>query len=91
MGTPVQPAPPGRTDRRDVGETGHVRCSQPDDQVDSTAQFLDWFNKPFPGQGIFEYYRQLAQEAEERRKPQPIQTTWAIGWMEWQAAMSKSR
>jgi hypothetical protein len=28
-----------------------------DDQVDSTAQFLDWFKKPFPGQGIFEYYR----------------------------------
>jgi hypothetical protein len=22
-----------------------------DDQVDSTAQFLDWFKKPFPGQG----------------------------------------
>ena len=30
-----------------------------DDQVDSTAQFLDWFKKPFPGQGIFEYYRRL--------------------------------
>src|SRR6202035_4174029 len=28
-----------------------------DDQVDSTAQFLDWFKKPFPGQGIFEFYR----------------------------------
>jgi hypothetical protein len=25
-----------------------------DDQIDSTAQFLDWFQKPFPGQGIFE-------------------------------------
>jgi len=24
-------------------------------------QFLDWFKKPFPGQGVFEYYRQLAQ------------------------------
>jgi hypothetical protein len=24
-----------------------------DDQVDSTAQFLDWFKRPFPGQGIF--------------------------------------
>jgi hypothetical protein len=23
-----------------------------DDQVDSTAQFLHWFKKPFPGQGI---------------------------------------
>jgi len=29
------------------------------DQVDSTAQFLDWFKRPFPGQNIFELYRQL--------------------------------
>src|SRR5258707_9744987 len=28
-----------------------------DDQVDSTAQFLDWVNKPMPSQGIFEFYR----------------------------------
>src|SRR5207248_3714170 len=38
-----------------------------DDQVDSTAQFLDWFKRSFPGQNIFEYYRQLAEEAERRR------------------------
>jgi hypothetical protein len=60
-----------------------------DDQVDSTAQFLDWFKKPFPGQGIFELYRRLAKEAEERRKPQPVQVTWAPGCLEWQA-MNKS-
>jgi hypothetical protein len=35
-----------------------------DDQVDSTAQFLDWFKKPFPCQGSFEYYRRLAQAAK---------------------------
>ena len=34
------------------------------DQVDSTAQFLDWFKKPFPGQGIFEYYREMAEKTE---------------------------
>ena len=61
-----------------------------DDQVDSTAQLLDWFKKPFPGQGIFELYRRLAKEAEERRKPQPVQMTWAPGCLEWQAAMNKS-
>ena len=61
-----------------------------DDQVDSTAQFLDWFKKPYPGQGIFEYYRRLAQAAEESRKPQPVQTTWAIGSMEWQAMQKSS-
>jgi predicted phage terminase large subunit-like protein len=27
-----------------------------DDQVDSTAQFLDWFKKPFPCQGILDYW-----------------------------------
>src|SRR5580700_9734087 len=37
-----------------------------DDQVDSTAQFLDWFKKPFPGQGIFEFYR---MRAERRQNP----------------------
>jgi predicted phage terminase large subunit-like protein len=41
-----------------------------DDQVDSTAQFLDWFKRPFPSQGIYEYYRQRAEELAQRRKPQ---------------------
>jgi hypothetical protein len=61
-----------------------------DDQVDSTAQFLDWFKRPFPGQGVHEYYRQLAQEAEKRRKPRPVQTEWAKGSMEWLAQQKKS-
>ena len=50
-----------------------------DDQVDSTAQFLDWFKTPFPGQGIFEYYRQRAEELKQRSKPQPTKTVWAPG------------
>jgi predicted phage terminase large subunit-like protein len=37
-----------------------------DDQVDSTAQFLDWFKKPFPNQGIFELYRTLAERNPQR-------------------------
>jgi hypothetical protein len=45
-----------------------------DDQVDSTAQFLDWFKKPMPNSGIYEYYRRLAERADEQRKPQPTQT-----------------
>src|SRR5437762_4802817 len=32
-----------------------------DDQVDSTAQFLDWFKKPMAGWGIYEFYRQQAE------------------------------
>jgi predicted phage terminase large subunit-like protein len=62
-----------------------------DDQVDSTAQFLDWFKKPFPGQGIFKYYRRLAEEAEQRRKPQPAQTVWQPGSMQWLAEQNKSK
>jgi predicted phage terminase large subunit-like protein len=60
--------------------------SKHDDQVDSTAQFLEWFQKPFRGQGYYEYLRQRAQEIEERRKPKPIQPTYARGSMEWAAA-----
>ena len=56
-----------------------------DDQVDSTAQFLDWFKRPFPGQNIFELYRQDAEAAEQRRKPQPAPPNPAPGSMEWKA------
>jgi len=62
-----------------------------DDQVDSTAQFLDWFKKPFPGQGIFEYYRKEAEAAEQRRQPKPTQTVWQPGSMEWLAEQNKPK
>ena len=61
-----------------------------DDQVDSTAQFLEWFKTPMPGWGIFEYYRQRAEELDQRRKPPPVKTVWAIGSMEWQAEQEKA-
>ena len=35
---------------------------QNDDQVDSTAQFLDWFKTPMPHWGIFEHWRRMAEE-----------------------------
>src|SRR5437870_2378352 len=50
-----------------------------DDQADSTAQFLDWFKKPFPSQGIYEYYRQLAETAAQQSKPPPVKTVYAPG------------
>jgi hypothetical protein len=61
-----------------------------DDQVDSTAQFLEWFQRPFPSQGFFELMRMQAQAVELRRKPQPTPTVWAIGSMEWLAEQKKS-
>jgi hypothetical protein len=46
-----------------------------DDQVDSTAQFLDWFKKPMPNWGIYEFARQKAEELaaiERGEKPEPV-------------------
>jgi predicted phage terminase large subunit-like protein len=61
-----------------------------DDQVDSTAQFLDWFKKPFPSQGYFEYTRQCAEAIEQQRKPQPPKAQFAPGSMEWLAEQNKA-
>src|SRR5437764_12090449 len=49
-----------------------------DDQVDSTAQFLDWYKKPFPGQGHYEYMRQRAQGLQQRERPQPLKPVRAM-------------
>ena len=76
---PLAPAESLRTFGSDVVFTRAGTNGKHDDQVNSTAQFLDWFKKPFPGQGIFEYYRRRAQELEEQRKPQPVKKVWAIG------------
>ena len=40
-----------------------------DDQVDSTAQFLDWFKTPMPCWGIFEHTRRMA---EKLNPPEPV-------------------
>jgi hypothetical protein len=61
-----------------------------DDQVDSTAQFLDWLKTPMRSWGSFELARQRAQALEEQRKPQPAKTVWAIGSMEWLAEQEKA-
>src|SRR6516162_9785471 len=39
-----------------------------DDQVDSTAQFLDWLKKPVPYQGLLEYYRMEAKRLANQEK-----------------------
>ena len=41
-----------------------------DDQVNSTAQFLDWFKKPYPGQAILEYYRMRAESRQNPENPE---------------------
>jgi hypothetical protein len=45
-----------------------------DDQVDSTAQMLDWFKRasgPISNAGIFELYRQRAEELRRGKAPSP--------------------
>jgi predicted phage terminase large subunit-like protein len=61
-----------------------------DDQVDSTAQFLDWFKKPFRGWGTYEYYRREAEALKQRNQPPPVKSEWAKGSMEWLAEQNKS-
>ena len=53
-----------------------------DDQADSTAQFLDWYQKPGPNDGYFEWLR---EEAMKRKPPapQPAKVNYAVGSMEW--------
>ena len=64
-----------------------------DDEVDACRVALEMLNPDMKGYGIYEFYRQKAEEllAEQQRdKPQPAQPTWAIGSMEWLAEQNKS-
>jgi hypothetical protein len=38
----------------------------------------------------YEYMRQRAQELQQRNKPQPTKTVWAIGSMEWLAEQKEA-
>jgi predicted phage terminase large subunit-like protein len=62
-----------------------------DDQADSTAQFLDWYKRPFPSQGYYEWLRQEAVKLKQQSKPPPAKTIWAPGSVEWLAEQEKAR
>jgi phage terminase large subunit-like protein len=42
-----------------------------DDQVDSTAQFLDWFKMSGREDGIYTYYRPRAEERRRKQRAAP--------------------
>ena len=44
-----------------------------DDQVDSTAQFLDWLQKPMKGRGIYEFYRRKAEALAAAQRGEEVQ------------------
>jgi hypothetical protein len=60
-----------------------------DDEVDACSGALEMLNRPMKGEGIFELYRQQAEAAAERAKPQPTRTVPAPGSMEWFEAQKK--
>jgi hypothetical protein len=61
-----------------------------DDQVDSTAQFLDWYKRPFRSQGIYELTRIQAEAQHQAYRPEPERPNWAPGSVEWQAEQESS-
>jgi predicted phage terminase large subunit-like protein len=62
-----------------------------DDEVDACSGALEMLNRPMKGWGIFEATRQRAEALKQARKPQPVQTEWAPGSMEWLAEQEKAR
>jgi len=63
-----------------------------DDEVDACSGALEMLNPDMKGAGIYEFYRQKAEElrAEQHGNPQPSQTASAPGSAEWLAEKNKS-
>jgi terminase large subunit-like protein len=62
-----------------------------DDEVDACSGALEMLNAEMKGWGIYEFYRQQAEQLlAEQCKPEPTQTVYAPGSMEWQAEQNKS-
>ena len=54
-----------------------------DDQVDSTAQFLEWQKTPAPHDGYIEWLRREHDKLHRKPVPMPPPTNYAKGSMEW--------
>ena len=62
------------------------------DRVDALVwAFSELLVEPMKGEGIFEFYHREAEAAAQRRQPQPAQTVWQPGSMQWLAEQKKSR
>src|ERR1700751_1635808 len=62
-----------------------------DDQADSTAQFLEWYNKPGPNDGYIDWLREAAEEKNKQRQPEPREPNYAIGSVQWEEKQKKRR
>jgi predicted phage terminase large subunit-like protein len=64
-----------------------------DDEVDACSGALEMLNPHMKGWGLYELYRQRAEElcAAQNPEPQPTQTNWAPGSVEWLAEQEKRK
>src|SRR5262244_67755 len=61
------------------------------DRLDALVwAFSELLVEPMKGEGIFELYRREAEEAKQRWQPQPAQTVWQPGSMQWLYEQKKS-
>jgi predicted phage terminase large subunit-like protein len=60
-----------------------------DDEVDACSGALEMPNPQMKGAGIFELYRAQAEAAEQRSKPQPVQSLPQPGSVEWSEAQKQ--
>ena len=61
------------------------------DRVDALVwAFSELLVEPMKGERIFERYRREAEEAKQRCQPQPAQTVWQPGSMQWLDEQKKS-
>ena len=60
------------------------------DRVDALVwAFSELLVEPMKGEGLYEFYRQQAEAAAQRSKPQPAQTVPQPGSVEWSEAQKK--
>jgi predicted phage terminase large subunit-like protein len=60
-----------------------------DDEVDACSGALEMLNPHMDSWGLYEFYREEAEAAAQRSKPQPVQTVPQPGSMEWFEAQKK--
>ena len=75
-----------------TSDIDRVAAGYSPDRVDALVwAFTELLVERMPGEGIYELYRQQAEAAAQRSRPQPVQTVPQPGSMEWFEAQKKSR
>ena len=75
-----------------TSDIDRVAAGYSPDRVDALVwAFTQLLVEPMKGEGIYEWYRQQAEAAAQRSRPQPVQTVPQPGSMEWAAEQKKSR